>query len=122
MVTALEIKNFTQGEFYQSLFDRLRNRLPMINFSEDDMQMYNIFAKMINNSNLSLHELINANNQESLLKYGKARLLNEINTNEDFLEGYEAESDDIPETISYSYSKLILLQMMLEYFYPNTFI
>lgn len=117
MVTALEIKNFTQGEFYQSLFDRLQTRLPIVHFSEDDMQMYNIFAKMINNSTLSLHELININDQESLLKYGKARVLNEINTNEDFLEGYEAGQDDIPETISYSYSKLILLQMMLEYFY-----
>lgn len=33
------------------------------------------------------------------------------------MEGYEAGQDDIPETISYSYSKLILLQMVLEYFY-----
>lgn len=117
MVTALEIKNFAQGEFYQNLFNKLQNRLPMINFSEDDMQMYNIFAKMINNSDLSLQELININNLESLLKYGKARLLNEIGSNEDFLEGYDADSDDLPETISYSYSKLILIQMMIEYFY-----
>lgn len=117
MVTPLEIKNFTQGEFYQNLFNKLKNRLPMIYFSEDDIQMYNIFTKMLNNSHLSFNDLLNKIEQEHLLQYGEARLVDEVYSNNDFLEGYDYDFDEIPETISYSYSKLILIQIMIEYFY-----
>lgn len=118
MVTTLDIKEFTQSNFYNNLFIELDKSLPQITFNnESDYQMYNIFAKMLNNANLSISDLYNINTNEfkNVISYGLKRLLHDIEDDGDFSEGYDLDDDDKDEVISFSYDKIILIQILVEY-------
>lgn len=116
MITAKEIKEFYEHDFYQSAILQLKEKIESLSFSDDDFQMYNIFSKMVNNSGFELQQLQDeiTKNIDHLINYAKLRIFYP-NNEDDFLEGYENEEQ--PRLISSSFSQLILIQLTIEYLF-----
>lgn len=117
MVSIKELKEFCESDLYQSAILALQYEIPSISFTPDDIQMYNIFSKMISNSELDIESMESEMtiNLINIIHYGKLRLVDQDYNEEDFLEGYE--SNEKSKLISASYSRLILIQIVIEYFF-----
>lgn len=117
MVNVTEIKEFCESDVYQSAILELQSKMPNIFFTSDDIQMYNIFSKMVNNSELDITTLKNEiiSNLNNLINYGKLRLTDKSYNEDDFSDDYNNEEKS--KLISFSYSQLILIQITIEYFF-----
>lgn len=117
MIATKEVKEFCESNIYQSAILELKRNIPNISFTPDDTQMYNIFSKMIFNSELDIKNLESEIiiNLKNIIHYGKLRLIDQNYNEEDFLDGYDG--DEKSQLISFSYSRLILIQIVIEYFF-----
>lgn len=117
MIATKEVKEFCESNIYQSAILELKRNIPNISFTPDDTQMYNIFSKMIFNSELDIENLESeiTINLKNIIHYGKLRLIDQNYNEEDFLDGYDGYEKS--QLISFSYSRLILIQIVIEYFF-----
>ncbi|HDR1023048.1 TPA: hypothetical protein QB352_002367 [Pasteurella multocida] len=115
MVSINELKNFITSTFCTDLFTKLEECSPHIVFNKNEnIQMQNIFAQMLNNANLATTDFLKLteSDKERLIRYALLRLSTEIQSNSE--DNNEDKEPD--ELISYSYDMLIIIQLLIEYY------
>ncbi|WP_424405475.1 hypothetical protein [Pasteurella sp. PK-2025] len=115
MVSINELKNFITSTFCTDLFTKLEECSPNIVFNKNEnIQMQNIFAQMLNNANLATTDFLKLteSDKERLIRYALLRLSTEIQSNSE--DNNEDKEPD--ELISYSYDMLIIIQLLIEYY------